>query len=104
VFDFVLIDAPNRLKKGNSKGMRDAKIAMEELRRCAGEADVIMIDDVHRRHVFDTIEQFSIQFIAERERQKIIEQIYRGLVPGGAFLVAEKTVSQCAKLHEILTC
>ena len=37
--------------------MRDAKIAMEELRRCAGEADVIMIDDVHRRHVFDTIEQ-----------------------------------------------
>ena len=46
---------------------------------------------------------FSIQFIAERERQKIIEQIYRGLVPGGAFLVAEKTVSQCAKLHEILT-
>jgi predicted metallo-beta-lactamase superfamily hydrolase len=57
VFDFVLIDAPNRLKKGNSKGMRDAKIAMEELRRCAGEADVIMIDDVHRRHVFDTIEQ-----------------------------------------------
>ena len=42
---------------------------------------------------------FSIQFIAERERQKIIEQIYRGL-----FLVAEKTVSQCAKLHEFLTC
>jgi hypothetical protein len=57
VFDFVLIDAPNQLKKGNSKGMRDAKIAMEELRRCAGDADVIMIDDVHRRHVFDTIEQ-----------------------------------------------
>jgi len=43
---------------------------------------------------------FSIQFIAERERQKIIEQIYRGLVPGGAFLVAEKTVSQCAKLRD----
>jgi predicted O-methyltransferase YrrM len=57
MFDFVLIDAPNRLKKGNSKGMRDAKIAMQELRRCAGEADVIIIDDVHRRHVFDTIEQ-----------------------------------------------
>jgi hypothetical protein len=57
VFDFVLIDAPNRLKKGNSKGMRDAKVAIEELRRCAGDADVIVIDDVHRRHVFDTIEQ-----------------------------------------------
>ena len=46
---------------------------------------------------------FSIQFIAERERQEIIERIYRGLVPGGAFIFAEKTMSQCAKLHEILT-
>jgi len=55
LFDFVLIDAPNRAD-GGSSGIRDAKIAIEELRGCTENADIVIIDDVHRRHVFDTIE------------------------------------------------
>src|SRR5262245_58634213 len=46
---------------------------------------------------------FSLQFISERDRQKILNQIFMSLVPGGALIVAEKTLSKCSKLHEILT-
>ena len=46
---------------------------------------------------------FSLQFISERERQQIIDRIYRELVPGGALIVAEKTLSKCSKLQEMMT-
>jgi tRNA (cmo5U34)-methyltransferase len=46
---------------------------------------------------------FSLQFIPERDRQEILNQIFRSLVPGGALIVAEKTLSNCSKLHEVLT-
>jgi len=46
---------------------------------------------------------FSLQFIAERDRQKIVNRIFQALVPGGAVIVAEKTLSKCSKLHDMLT-
>jgi tRNA (cmo5U34)-methyltransferase len=46
---------------------------------------------------------FSLQFISERERQAIIDQIYRALVPGGALIVAEKTFSKLSKLNDMLS-
>jgi tRNA (cmo5U34)-methyltransferase len=46
---------------------------------------------------------FSLQFIAERDRQKIVDRIFQALVPGGALIVAEKTLSKCSKLHNMLT-
>lgn len=46
---------------------------------------------------------FSLQFISERERQQIINRIYRALVPGGALIVAEKTLWKCSKLQEMMT-
>jgi hypothetical protein len=52
--DCILIDAPNR-KNGDSAGVRDASIALETLRACCAGADVVLIDDAHRRHVFATI-------------------------------------------------
>jgi hypothetical protein len=55
-FDFILIDGPNSAS-GDSRGLRDSKVAIAELSTCAANADVIIIDDVHRRHVFDTIDR-----------------------------------------------
>jgi len=57
IFDFVLIDGPNDVS-GNSKGIRDSEIAVEAIRTCAAKADVIIVDDVHRRHVFGTLDRF----------------------------------------------
>ena len=46
---------------------------------------------------------FSLQFISEHERQQIVDQIYRALLPGGALIVAEKTLAKCPKLQDMLT-
>ena len=46
---------------------------------------------------------FSFQFIAEKERPALFESVHKSLVPGGALVLAEKTLSPCAKLQDILT-
>ena len=51
----ILIDAPNDAT-GNSNGLRDTSIAIGRLKSVCSAADLIFIDDVHRRHVFATIE------------------------------------------------
>jgi hypothetical protein len=58
----ILIDAPND-DNGNSTGMRDTWCAIDELRAVCSEAELILVDDVHRQHVFSTVEQmlWSIQ-------------------------------------------
>lgn len=58
-FDFVLVDGPNRVN-GDSQGMRDTPIALDEIRRLTGEADIVIVDDVHRRHVLRTIDPMLI--------------------------------------------
>ena len=54
-FDCVLIDAPND-DRGDSRGMRDSDTAISELRELCQGADLILIDDVHRKHVFVTLD------------------------------------------------
>jgi predicted O-methyltransferase YrrM len=58
-FDFVLVDGPNRIN-GDSMGMRDTALALEEIRRLTAEADIVIVDDVHRRHVLRTIEPMLV--------------------------------------------
>ena len=54
-FDCVLIDAPND-ENGDSKGMRDSPVAITELSACCRHADLVIIDDVHRRHVYEMVQ------------------------------------------------
>ncbi len=54
-FDFAFIDGPNNTY-GKSRGIRDNDVALVEIRRCIHEADVVIIDDVHRRHLLDTVD------------------------------------------------
>lgn len=58
-FDFVFIDGPNELN-GNSRGMRDSELATREILACTANADVVIIDDVHRRHVLDTVDRMLV--------------------------------------------
>jgi tRNA (cmo5U34)-methyltransferase len=46
---------------------------------------------------------FSLQFISERERQTILARVHDCLVSGGGFVLAEKTLSPCAKLQDMIT-
>ena len=55
-FDFVMIDGPND-EWGRSKGIRDNEVAIEEISTFTREADVVIIDDVHRRHILDTVDR-----------------------------------------------
>lgn len=46
---------------------------------------------------------FTLQFMPQRDRQHVVDCIFNGLQKGGAFIFAEKTVSESARIHEIRT-
>lgn len=46
---------------------------------------------------------FTLQFMQEDQRFNTIKNIYQGLKYGGAFVFAEKTFAESAKIHEIRT-
>jgi tRNA (cmo5U34)-methyltransferase len=46
---------------------------------------------------------FTLQFMTHQQRKKVIESVYDGLNPGGAFVFAEKTMPDSVRIHEIRT-
>jgi len=46
---------------------------------------------------------FSLQFISPRDRQNVLENIYHALIPGSAFIIAEKTFSRLSKVNDMMT-
>jgi len=46
---------------------------------------------------------FTLQFLPERHRRQVCRKIYEGLVPGGAFIVAEKTFAKIPKTQDMLS-
>lgn len=46
---------------------------------------------------------FTLQFMPRKDRQEVLNNIYRGLNPGGAFIFAEKTYSCSPKVQDMLT-
>ena len=54
-FDFAFIDGPNE-RNGKSRGIRDNALALAEIRRCIYDADIVIVDDVHRRHILDSVD------------------------------------------------
>lgn len=46
---------------------------------------------------------FTIQFIRKENRQRLVDNIYNGLVKGGAFILAEKTYAISPVLQDIFT-
>lgn len=54
-YDFALIDGPNK-NNGKSLGIRDAPIALDTLRKCLVGTTTVIVDDVHRRHVLNSVD------------------------------------------------
>jgi tRNA (cmo5U34)-methyltransferase len=46
---------------------------------------------------------FTLQFMPRKDRQEVLNNIYDGLNPGGAFVFAEKTYSCNPKVQDMLT-
>ena len=46
---------------------------------------------------------FTLQFMSFKDREAVINKVYDGLNDGGAFVFAEKTMPDNARLHEIRT-
>jgi tRNA (cmo5U34)-methyltransferase len=46
---------------------------------------------------------FTMQFIPQKDRQKIINNIFNGLNKGGAFVICEKIYSKSPKIQDIMT-
>jgi predicted O-methyltransferase YrrM len=55
-FDFVMVDGPNEVA-GKSQGIRDGETAAREILGCCANADVVIVDDVHRRHILDSVDR-----------------------------------------------
>jgi len=45
---------------------------------------------------------FTLQFIHPQSRERIIETVYSSLIPGGAFIIAEKIYSESGKAQDIM--
>jgi len=58
-FDFAFIDGPNR-NDGSSDGIRDSEVALREILNCTRGADVVVIDDVHRRHILSSVDRMLV--------------------------------------------
>jgi len=46
---------------------------------------------------------FTLQFMPRKDRQDVLDRIYDGLNPGGAFIFTEKTYSCNSKVQDMLT-
>lgn len=46
---------------------------------------------------------FTLQFLNPLRRESFIREIYKNLIPGGAFIIAEKTYMRSGKIQEIMT-
>ncbi len=45
---------------------------------------------------------FTLQFTSLKDRQDILKRVYDSMNPGSAFVIAEKTMSETAKLQDII--
>lgn len=63
--------------------------------------DVLAFEDFTDLSMATSI--FTLQFLPERYRRQVCRKVYEGLIPGGAFIIAEKTFARVPKTQDMLT-
>jgi tRNA (cmo5U34)-methyltransferase len=63
--------------------------------------DVLAFEDFTELSLATSI--FTLQFLPERYRRQVCRKVYEGLLPSGAFIVAEKTFAKMPKTQDMLT-
>ena len=59
-FDFLFVDGPTEFLGSSSRGIRNSQNGVSELQACGRNAEVIIVDDVHRRHILDTLDRILV--------------------------------------------
>ena len=79
----------------------------EHLNKIHPWATVEFVKDDIRNYKFENCSLvtsiFTLQFMPPRHRQEVLHKIYEGLNTGGAFVFAEKTVCEDARLQDMMT-
>ena len=65
------------------------------------EEDLLDYDNFDNASLITSV--FTLQFISQKDRKKILQKIYNGLNDGGAFIFSEKIISESAKIENIQT-
>jgi len=65
------------------------------------EEDLLNYDNFDNASLITSV--FTLQFISQKDRKKILQKIYDGLNDGGAFIFSEKIISSSAKIENIQT-
>jgi tRNA (cmo5U34)-methyltransferase len=63
--------------------------------------DILAFEDFADLSLVTSI--FTLQFVPERYRREVCRKVFEGLVPGGAFIIAEKTFAKIPKTQDMLT-
>jgi len=63
--------------------------------------DILAFEDFFDLSLVTSV--FTLQFLPERYRREVCRRVFEGLVPGGAFIVAEKTFAKVSKIQDMLT-
>ena len=66
------------------------------------DKDVREMNLKYRNYSFIT-SIFTLQFMPKHDRERLIKNIYDSLIPGGAFVFAEKVYSQNAHIQDMIT-
>jgi tRNA (cmo5U34)-methyltransferase len=65
------------------------------------QKNLLEFDDFHNASLITSV--FTLQFIQQKDRQAVLQNIYNGLNKGGAFIFSEKVISKYSKLQDIFT-
>jgi tRNA (cmo5U34)-methyltransferase len=60
------------------------------------------IQDIHIHNASMVVLNFTLQFIAKDERRKLLQNIYKGLNPGGILVLSEKICFESNDVDELL--
>lgn len=87
----------------NSSPMIDLFIKRTDGFGSAGRIEALVADirDIEFEKSSVVVANLTLQFIPPQDRDNIINRIYKSLIPGGIFLLTEKTVNESNELAEL---
>lgn len=98
----LLCQIKDRQKTGNYYGIEIEKNIIKQR-----EGVNILNLDIREIDIFNNASMitsiFTLQFIPKKDRHNIIKKVYDGLNSGGCFIMAEKIISESAKIQDIFT-
>lgn len=65
--------------------------------------DIANFEFPDHQHISFAQSIFTLQFLGSETRDKVVQNVYNGLIDGGGFVSAEKVYSDCGRMQDIKT-